>query len=63
MQLSELFKIDPNWRPKSDKVLICPYCMNEVSEEKTGCCGESSGHFAKVDRVKWEAGDDVELEY
>lgn len=25
--------------------LVCPYCMNQVSYSKHGCCGESSCHF------------------
>ena len=27
------------------ELLVCPYCMNEVSHNETGCCGESSCHF------------------
>lgn len=57
-------EIDPDWKPVTETALICPYCMNEVSSETLGCCGESSAHFVKVDRAKWEAGDDdLELEY
>jgi hypothetical protein len=26
-------------------ITVCPYCMDEVSHNKTGCCGESSCHF------------------
>jgi hypothetical protein len=41
-------------REKRDKraleeiVLVCPYCMNEVSDETLGHCGESSAHFEKA---------------
>jgi len=28
-----------------DEVLVCPYCMGEVSSDVLGCCGESSTHF------------------
>jgi hypothetical protein len=27
------------------ELLVCPYCMSEVSHNATGCCGESSAHF------------------
>jgi hypothetical protein len=27
------------------EILMCPYCGSEVSQDDTGCCGESSGHF------------------
>lgn len=27
------------------EILVCPYCMDEVSYNRTGCCGESSAHF------------------
>lgn len=30
-----------------DCVLVCPYCMNDAGS-KSGCCGESSGHFEKA---------------
>ena len=38
-----------------DTVLVCPYCMNEVSEEAFGCCGESSAHFETAYIVDGEA--------
>lgn len=28
-----------------DELLVCPYCMTEVSIDGLGCCGESSAHF------------------
>lgn len=28
-----------------DELLVCPYCMTEVSIDDLGCCGESSAHF------------------
>lgn len=28
-----------------DEVLVCPYCMNGVSSDAIGHCGESSTHF------------------
>ena len=28
-----------------EEILVCPYCMSEVSHDDTGCCGESSSHF------------------
>lgn len=28
-----------------NETLCCPYCMDEVSQDDTGCCGESSAHF------------------
>lgn len=29
-----------------DEILVCPYCMDEVSHPETpGHCGESSAHF------------------
>lgn len=28
-----------------DEILVCPYCMNDVSSDSFGCCGESSAHF------------------
>jgi len=31
-----------------DIVLVCPYCMNEKSDEAGGCCGEASTHFCKA---------------
>ena len=31
------------------KQLICPYCTNNVHEDDSGCCGESSAHFQTVD--------------
>jgi len=27
------------------ELLVCPYCMSEVSQDDIGCCGESSCHF------------------
>lgn len=27
------------------EILVCPYCMDEVSQDEIGCCGESSAHF------------------
>lgn len=27
------------------EALVCPYCMSEVSQDDSGCCGESSAHF------------------
>jgi len=29
-------------------LLVCPYCMDEVSGNETGCCSESSAHFEKA---------------
>ena len=37
----------------TDEVWVCPYCMNEVNEER-GCCGESSAHFEKAYEVDGE---------
>jgi len=31
------------------KQLICPYCTNNVSEDDSGCCHESSAHFEEVE--------------
>ena len=31
------------------KQLICPYCTNDVHEDDSGCCGESSAHFEEVE--------------
>lgn len=31
-----------------DKILVCVYCMNKVSGEQRGCCGESSAHFEEA---------------
>jgi hypothetical protein len=31
-----------------DKELVCPYCMEEVSTDKIGCCGESNTHFEEA---------------
>lgn len=31
-----------------NEILACPYCMSEVSQDDTGCCGESSAHFEKA---------------
>jgi hypothetical protein len=28
-----------------EEIYVCPYCMNEVSMDDFGCCGESSNHF------------------
>ncbi|MFA5696368.1 MAG: hypothetical protein WC917_02880 [Bacilli bacterium] len=28
-----------------DEVMVCPYCMNEISYGQQSCCGESSEHF------------------
>lgn len=38
-----------------DKYLVCPYCMNQVSFDRLGCCGESSAHFVKA--YELEDGD------
>jgi hypothetical protein len=27
------------------KILVCPYCESERSQDDTGCCGESSAHY------------------
>lgn len=37
-----------------EKVLVCPYCMDEKSFEAIGCCGESSAHFAEAVEVDGE---------
>jgi hypothetical protein len=31
-----------------ERELICPYCMNPVSYEQLGCCGESRNHFEEA---------------
>lgn len=28
-----------------DEEVVCPYCMNKMSGDMNGCCGESSAHF------------------
>ena len=41
-------------------MLICPYCLNDVSDDMSGCCGESSAHFNEVKecpRCKIETND------
>lgn len=30
-----------------DEITVCPYCMNDAGS-KSGCCGESSAHFAEA---------------
>jgi hypothetical protein len=39
-----------------DELTVCPYCMNPA-EGKSGCCGESSGHFTDA----YDLGDEVVL--
>ena len=34
-----------NYNNIMQEILVCPYCMNPVSDMLVGCCGESSGHF------------------
>jgi hypothetical protein len=41
--------------------LVCPYCMDTVSFERTGCCGESRAHFARAYIVQDEAFLESEL--
>ncbi len=24
---------------------VCPYCLRDVKDDQSGCCGESSSHF------------------
>lgn len=40
------------------EILVCPYCMSEVSQNKMGCCGESSAHF----EMAYVAQDETFLE-
>ena len=28
-----------------NEILVCPYCMDEKSQDDTGCCHETSAHF------------------
>jgi len=35
-----------------DVVTVCPYCMNDAGS-KSGCCGESSAHFAEAFVTKY----------
>ena len=39
----------------TDEVLVCPYCMSDVSSDQMGCCGESSAHFERAVVVGNEA--------
>lgn len=43
---------------KYERILICPYCGDEVDGDDMGCCGESRAHF----EYNWvdENGDIVE---
>lgn len=41
-----------------EELLVCPYCMNPVTCEDRGCCGESSCHFERAYATK----DEVYLE-
>ena len=45
------------------ELLVCPYCMGEVTQDDTGCCGESSAHFdiAYVTQDETILASEVEL--
>jgi hypothetical protein len=40
------------------KILVCPYCGDERSQDDMGCCGESSAHYETAYMVQ----DDMYLE-
>ncbi len=44
------------------ETLACPYCMSEVSQDETGCCGESSAHFEKAYVIQDEIFLESEVE-
>ena len=43
-------------------ITVCPYCMDEVSQNGTGCCGESSAHFETAVVYQGEAYLENEIE-